>query len=145
MGGSLSSINCKCDEPIAREYRIMLNVVLAVFALFTALCTATLLFHSPAWAGPPKERIALMLTGPGCREAQQTLETALRESDGVFAVDGNSVPGHLLIDVEEGKTSAHDILTVVQKTTGTALSCQVEVMQSCTTAPKLTRTGALAK
>ena len=77
MGGSLPSINRKCDEPIAREYRIMLNVVLAIFALLTALCTATFLFHSPASAGPPKERIALMLTGQGCREAQQTLETAL--------------------------------------------------------------------
>jgi hypothetical protein len=123
----------------------MLNVVLAVFALLTALCTATLLSHSPASAGAPRERIALMLTGSNCREAQQTLETALRQTDGVFAVDGNSVPGHLLIDVVEGKTSAHDILTVVHTTIGTALSCQVEVMQSCITAPRLTRTDAPAK
>ena len=86
-----------------------------------------------------------MLTGPHCREAQQTLETALRQTEGVFAVDGNSVPGHLLIDVEEGKTSAQDILTVVQATIGAALPCQVEVMQSCITAPRLTRTDAPAK
>ncbi|MFI5247481.1 MAG: hypothetical protein ACHQWV_02895, partial [Nitrospirales bacterium] len=95
----------------------MLTVVLAVFALLTALCTATFLSHSPASAGAPKERIALMLTGSNCHESQQTLETALRKTDGVFAVDGNSVPGHLLIDVMEGKTSAHDILTVVHTTT----------------------------
>jgi hypothetical protein len=123
----------------------MLNIVWAVFKFLTALCTALLLFLSPASAGPPKERIALMLTGQGCREAQQTLETTLRESDGVFAVDVNSVPGHLLIDVEEGKTSAHDILTVVQKTIGTALPCQAEVMQSCITAPRLTRIDAPVK
>ena len=123
----------------------MLNVVLAVFALLTALCTATLLSHSPASAGAPKERIALMLTGSHCRETQQTLETAFRQTDGVFAVDGNSVPGHLLIDVVEGKTSAHNILTVVHTTTAAALSCQVEVMQSCITAPTLTRTDAPAK
>jgi hypothetical protein len=123
----------------------MLNVVLAVFALLTALCTATLLSHSPASAGAPKERIALMLTGSHCREAQQTLETVLRQTDGVFAADGNSVPGHLLLDVEEGKTSAQDILTVVQTTLGTAPSCQVEVMQSCITAPKHTGANAPAK
>jgi hypothetical protein len=123
----------------------MLNVVWAVFELLTALCTAVLLFLSPASAGPPKERIALMLTGPHCREVQQTLETDLRQTEGVFAVDGNSVPGHLLIDVEEGQTSAHDILTVVQKRISTTLPCQVEVMQSCITAPPPTRTGASAK
>lgn len=122
----------------------MLNVILAAFSLLTALCATTLLSHSPASAGPPKERITLMLTGSGCREAQQAVETTLQQTDGVFAVDGNSIPGHLLIDVEEGKTSAHDILTAVQ-TTNTPLSCQVEVIQSCTTAPKLTRTDAPAK
>jgi hypothetical protein len=123
----------------------MLNVVWAVFEFFTALCTAVLLFLSPALAGPPRERIALMLTGPHCREALQTLETDLRQTEGVYAVDGDSVPGHLLIDVEEGKTSAHDILTVVHKTIGTTLPCQVEVMQSCITAPRLTRTDAPVK
>ena len=123
----------------------MLTVVLAVFVLLTALCTATFLSHSPAWAGAPKERIALMLTGSNCHESQQTLETALRKTDGVFAVDGNSVPGHLLIDVMEGKTSAHDILTVVHTTTAAALSCQVEVMQSCITARRLTRADASAR
>lgn len=123
----------------------MLNVAWAVFELLTALCAAELLFLSPASAGPPKERIALMLTGPHCREVQQTLETDLRQTKGVFAVDGNSVPGHLLIDVEEGQTSAHNILTIVQKTIGTTLPCRVEVMQSCITAPRLTRTDAPVK
>lgn len=123
----------------------MLNVVSAGFLFFTTLCTATLLLHPPASAAAPKERIALMLTGSGCREAQQTLVAALRQTDGVFAVDGDSVPGHLLIDVEEGKISAQNIPTVVQTTIGTPLSCQVEVMQSCITAPKLSRTDAPAK
>lgn len=123
----------------------MLNVVLTGFLFFTTLCTATLLFHVPALADAPKERIALMLTGSDCREAQQTLIAALRQTDGVFAVDGAGVPGHLLIDVEEGKTSAQNILTVVQTTIGTPPSCQVEVMQSCITTPKLSRTDAPAK
>ena len=122
-----------------------MNVISAGFLFFTTLCTATLLFHAPASAAVSKERITLMLTGSNCREAQQTLEIALPQTDGVFAVDGNSVPRHLLIDVEEGKTSAHDILTVVHGSTHVPLSCQVEVMQSCITAPKLSRTDAPAK
>ena len=85
-----------------------------------------------------------MLRGSNCGEVQQTLEAALRQSDRVFAVDGKSIPGHLLIDVEEGKTSAHDILRAIQMK-NTPLSCQIEVMQSCITAPKLSRTDAPAK
>jgi hypothetical protein len=55
-------------------------------------------------------------------------------------VDGNSVPGHLLVDVIGGNTSAHNILAVVHTMTAVALSCQVEVMQSCITATRHTRT-----
>lgn len=116
----------------------MLNVISARFALLAAICTATLFFHSPASAAPPKERIALMLSGAQCQEAQQTVEPVLRQTEGVFAVDGASVPGHLLLDVEEGKVSAQDMLTVAQTTLGTALSCQIDIMQSCITAPKHT-------
>ena len=123
----------------------MLNVALAVFALLTTLCTAMLLSHSPASAGAPRERIALMLTGSDCRGAQQTLVTALQQTDGVFAVDSDSVPGHLLIDVEEGKTSTQDILTIVYTAISTPLSCRVEIMQSCITAPKRTEITAPAK
>ncbi len=117
----------------------MMNLVSAVFLLLT------LLSFVPASAGAPKERIALMLAGSTCRETQQTLETTLRRTDGVFAVDGTSVPGHLLIDVEEGKTSAQDLLTITQTAIGTDLSCQVEIMRSCITAPEHNRTDAPAK
>ncbi|MDE3050546.1 MAG: hypothetical protein KGJ48_11685 [Nitrospirota bacterium] len=123
----------------------MSNVVLSGFSLLMAIFTGAFLPHSPASAGAPKERIALMVTGSNCGQVQLTLEAALRKTDGVFAVDGNSVPGHLLIDVVVGKTSEHDLLTVVHTTIGTALSCRVEVMQSCITAPPPTRTGAPAK
>jgi hypothetical protein len=60
-------------------------------------------------------------------------------------VDGNSVPGHLLVDVIGRNTSAHDILAVVHTTTTVALSCQVEIMQSCITAPRLTRADVPAR
>jgi len=124
---------------------IMLNIALTTLTLLVTFCSVTLLYIAPALAGNPKERITLMLTGSSCREAQQTFETALRKTDGVFAVDGNSVPGHLLIDVQEGKTSPHDIVTVLYRSTHVPLSCQVEVMQSCITAPTLTRPDASVK
>ncbi|MDP3595410.1 MAG: hypothetical protein Q8S75_00255, partial [Nitrospirota bacterium] len=121
------------------------NVISTRVTLLTAICMATLLFHSPISAAAPKERIALMLTGTDCHGAQQTLVTALQQTDGVFAVDGTSVPGHLLLDVEEGNVSARDMLTVAQTTIGTALSCHIEIMQSCITAPKRTEITAPAK
>jgi hypothetical protein len=123
----------------------MLNVAPASFLVLTALCMAMLLSQFPVSAAAPKERIALMLSGSQCQEAQPTIETALRQTEGVFAVDGTSVPGHLLLDVEEGTISAQDILTVAQATLGTTLSCQVEIMQSCITAPKHTGEHAPAK
>lgn len=118
---------------------MMMNVVSAVFLLLAVLS------HSPASAAAPNERIALMLTGSACREAQQTIETVLRRTDGVFAVDGASVPEHLLIDIEEGKTSAQDLLTIVRTAIGPDLSCQVEIMRSCITASGHNRTDAPAK
>lgn len=125
--------------------KIMLNIALTTLTLLVTFCSVTLLYIAPALAGNPKERITLMLTGSSCREAQQTFETALRKTDGVFAVDGNSVPGHLLIDVQEGKTSPHDIVTVLYRSTHVPLSCQVEVMQSCITAPRLAGPDASVK
>ncbi len=118
---------------------MMMNVVSAVCVLLAVLSCP------PASADAPKERIALMLTGPACREAQQTIETVLRRTDGVFAVDGAGVPEHLLIDVEEGTISAQELLTITQKTIATDLSCRVEIMRSCITAPGHNRTNAPAK
>jgi hypothetical protein len=123
---------------------IMLNIALTTLTLLVT-CSVTLLHIAPALAGNPKERITVMLTGSSCRESQQTFETALRQTDGVVAVDGNSVPGHLLIDVEEGRTSPHDLVTIVYRSTHVPLSCQVEVMQSCITAPRLARSDASVK
>ena len=132
-------------EHLAQTYQIMSNAISARFALLTTICMAMLISHSPLSAAAPKERLALMLSGSQCQEAQQMLEPIFRQTEGVFAVDGASVPGHLLLDVEEGKISAQDMLTVAQTTLGTALSCQVDIMRSCITAPKHTGTEASAK
>lgn len=114
----------------------MFKLQSAIFGLLAILS------FSPALAGAPHERIAIMLTGSGCHEIQQTVEPALRHSNGVVAVDGTSVPGHLLIDVEEGKTSAQDLLTVIHASAHNTLSCQIDVMRSCITAPRLAKVQA---
>ena len=78
-----------------------------------------------------------MLTGATCRAMQPLIETALRHSNGVIAVDGTSVPEHLLLDIEVAKTSAQDLLGVVRTIVGSDGSCQADIMQSCITAPTL--------
>ena len=86
-----------------------------------------------------------MLTGPSCRERQHPLDTALRLVDGVIAVDNTSVPEHLLLDIEEEKTSARNLLDAVRAIVGSDSSCQAEIMQSCITAPKPAHTHESSK
>ena len=112
-------------------------IIAVVVALLTTFCATTLYAPPPAPAGSPKERIAFMLTGPTCHKNRQAMEAALRQVDGVAAVDGGSVPGHLLLDVEKEKTSPRELLAVVHATVGTHLSCRAEIMQSCITSSVL--------
>ena len=123
----------------------MLIVVSAIIALLSILFGATLISPSPASAGSPRDRITIMLTGSTCREMQHPIETALRHIDGVIAVDSTSVPEHLLLDIEEEKTMARDLLDVVRIIVGSDASCRAEIMQSCITAPKLPPTHESAK
>jgi len=123
----------------------MLNVILKASTALIIVCATTLPFHSLASTAVPKERIALILTGSHCQEAQQSVESALRQTNGVFSVDGLSVPGHLLIDVEGGKASTNEILRVAETSINISLSCQVEMMQSCITTPRRSVTDARVK
>ena len=114
-----------------------MTIAIVAIALLAAFCGTTLYAPPPASAGSPKERITLMLTGPTCHKNRQAMEAALRQADGVAAVDGGSVPGHLLLDVEKEKTSTRELLAVVHATVDTHLSCRAEIMQSCITASAL--------
>lgn len=123
----------------------MLKIASSIILGFTTICTTAVLSHTPALAGQPNERIALMLTGHHCHDAQQSLEVAMRQAEGVVAVYSDTIPGHLLIDIEDDKTSSAALRTAAQHSIAPPLSCQVEVMQSCITAPKLRRVNEHAR
>ncbi|MDE3036431.1 MAG: heavy-metal-associated domain-containing protein [Nitrospirota bacterium] len=79
-------------------------------------------------------RIALSVTGAGCDRQRSAMEAALKQLPGVRAVDSRTVPGHVLIDVEEGRVTAADLAAAVNEIAGQGNSCLAEAMQSCITA-----------
>lgn len=79
-------------------------------------------------------RIALSVTGEGCDRQRSAMEAALKQLQGVKTVDFRTVPGHVLIDVEEGLVTADHLAKTVNETAGQGDSCQAEAMQSCITA-----------
>lgn len=93
-------------------------------------------------------RIALSLTGEACAPQREAIETTLSQMPGVRAVDLRSVPGHVLIDVEEDRVTTDQLAAAVNGLAAQRGSCTAEVMQSCITAgtptgaPHLRPTGA---
>lgn len=79
-------------------------------------------------------RIALSLNGEACDRQRATIETALKHLPGVRAVDVRSVPGHILVDVEEGRVTADEVAAAVNGLTDRAGSCTAQEMKSCITA-----------
>lgn len=77
-----------------------------------------------------------MVAGSECDSFSRDIETALRELPGVRFLDGRSLPGHLLIDVDPEQVTADDVVRRVAEieTTIVQTSCRADVMQSCITA-----------
>ena len=93
------------------------------------------IFVSPfTFAQSPVERVTLMLNGSACESFSPSLEVALKELPGVRTVDGHSVPGHLLIDVERELATADELARRVIEFLAAQSLCQVSVMKSCITA-----------
>lgn len=81
-------------------------------------------------------RIALSVTGEACARQQAAIETALKQLPGVQAVDVRSVPGHILVDVEEGRVTADQAASTVNGLTAQDGSCAAREMKSCITAER---------
>ncbi|MBM4132835.1 MAG: hypothetical protein FJ245_03615 [Nitrospira sp.] len=79
-------------------------------------------------------RIALSLTGKTCDRQRATIETALKMLPGVHAVDVRSVPGHILVDLEEGRVTADQAVSTVNGLKARDGSCAAQEMKSCITA-----------
>jgi hypothetical protein len=58
----------------------------------------------------------------------------LAHIQGVFRVDVESVPDHVLVDVVYGLVTPDDLLAAVRRSVLPALRCQAEVMKSCISA-----------
>jgi hypothetical protein len=78
-------------------------------------------------------RVAILLTGEGCAGQRQALADRLNNIQGIVQVDGRSVPDHLLIDVEDDRATAEQLVGKVNDTLASA-SCKAEEMKSCITA-----------
>jgi len=98
------------------------------------LALALLVINQQAFAEPGTERITLMLSGIGCETLRDQLPGILGGSEGVLAVDGRSIPGHLLVDVERGRVTGEQL---VHRVAEMATACQAGVMESCITAGNL--------
>ena len=106
-----------------------MNVVVVTMAFFF---TSQLAFGESSL-----ERITLQLTGTGCESSRESIERALYQLDGVQAVDGRSIPGHVLVDIKRGGQTSAELADRIGDLVGSGTSCQASVMESCITAGHL--------
>jgi len=101
--------------------------------LFLAMMSV-LLAPSSIWAQAESERITLIFSGAGCQTHHEHIEEMLRQLEGVRTVDGQSISGHLLIDIERGRITAEEL---ARRASDMADTCRADVMASCITAGTL--------
>jgi copper chaperone CopZ len=87
-------------------------------------------------AASPFQRVTMMLSGSECDSFSRDIETALQTVPGVRLLDGQSVPGHLLIDIDSEQVTADELVREVAELRGSTgqTACRASVMQSCITA-----------
>lgn len=89
----------------------------------------TTVLSSPVEAADLRE--ALRLEGTACREDRAGIRQTLLKRPGVIAVDAQSVPGYLLIDVVAGMVTSEELTEVVNRRDRGEGTCRAEPMQSC--------------
>ncbi len=128
-----SGTDSSTPPPLASSPQGLLATKKALVSLFVIIVGT--IFVSPfTFAQSPVERVTLMLNGSACESFSSSLEVALKELPGVRTVDGRSVPGHLLIDVERELATADELAHRVIEFLAAQSLCQVSVMKSCITA-----------
>ena len=105
-----------------------------VLAFLLVISSINILVSHPTFAESTVERVTLMLTGSECGSSLSHIEAALRELPGVRALDGYSIPGHMLIDVDKGRVTADELAHMVTELSMAQSPCQASVMESCITA-----------
>ena len=107
----------------------MLNkpaILLAGLALFMSI-------HESARADSDRSRVALMLSGPDCPSLLDKVTAALQQQTGVFHVDTDLMPDHVLIDSAR-QDLTDELLAAAANTAIAGNRCRAEVMKSCITA-----------
>ena len=89
--------------------------------------------HETARAEPAQERVALMLSGPGCASSQHTIATILQEHTGVLHVDMDLMPDHVLIDILRQHLTDDELAALANRAIG-GNQCRADIMKSCITA-----------
>jgi hypothetical protein len=110
--------------------------MMKTFAALLGIFLLTVVWNKPVFATSSLERVTLMLTGSECDSFSRDIETALQELPGVRFLDGRSLPGHLLIDVDPERVTADDLVrhAAELKRSTKQSACRASVMQSCITA-----------
>lgn len=80
------------------------------------------------------ERVALALSGPDCDGSRQAMTQALERYEGVFKVESDVIPDHLLIDHDRGVRTGEELARFVNGLATISGRCRAAVMQSCITA-----------
>lgn len=103
-------------------------------ALALLVCIGTTFVLTGHGASAESTRITLMLSGTGCESSRHDIETTIRRFTGVQTVDGQSIPGHLLIDVDKGRLTGEELAHKVTELGTEQRPCRSTVMESCITA-----------
>ena len=83
-----------------------------------------------AFGAPTLERIAVMLTGPGCRELHDGVGADIADLAGVRSVDAGSIADHILVDVESERVTS-EYITGRLTDLVTGKHCRASLMRSC--------------
>ncbi len=99
------------------------------FTLLSLWCQA-----SSVLAEPVRERIALSMSGQDCSSQRRSIVSALMRIPGVRQVDLDSVPDHVLVDVDGGAVTQEALKSAVDRSLPQGSPCHTEIMKSCISA-----------
>lgn len=102
---------------------------MSLFKVCIVLGMLTSVWSWPVQAAEMRE--ALMLQGTTCWTKRDDIRQMLLKRSGVKAVDAQSVPGYLLVDVVAGMVTSAELSEAVNRLYGAETNCRAEPMQSC--------------
>lgn len=81
-----------------------------------------------------RERVALSLSGEDCFSHHKAISATLVQVPGVTRVDLESVPDHVIVDIESGVVTPENLSAAVAQRLHFGTQCRAEIMKSCISA-----------